>query len=163
MISAYNAFFAQLGINVKKKPPSIQNIIQRFLIKQTDKPFPKINPLVDAVNIAAVSHLIPLGIFDAACVEGTLQLALSNGGEDFLGIGAESAVTLEQGKLVLVDNVKVLSEFSIRDSQAQMITDKTQEMWLLGCMVPGVEAGSVKNAMDYALTLIQSKSKHKES
>ncbi|WDE08984.1 hypothetical protein SG34_029835 [Thalassomonas viridans] len=152
-IASYNDFFRMLGLNVKKSPPSSQNLIQRFLIKN-NKGYPKINPIVDVVNIAAVDSLIPLGVFDANSVEGPLRLAFSAGDEAFLPLGAREPVTLDAGKLVLKDDVKVLSEFGIRDGQAQMITDASSRIWLLGCLVPGISEAQVKSGMQMAYRLL---------
>lgn len=150
-LMAYQQFYRdQLGLNIKKTPPSVQNLIQRYLIKDTLERLPVIHPIVDAVNVAAVSHLIPLGVFDAQCVEGEVQLALSHGGEEFQPLGSSTLESLPPHMLILADEVKVLSQFCYRDCEAQKITENTQEVWLLGCQVSGISVQTVEAALEEA-------------
>ena len=154
-IAAYIDLYKQMGLNPKKNPPSIQNLIKRFLIRDTLERYPVIHPIVDAVNVAAVESLTPMGVFDAETVEGDLLLALTEGGELFRPIGAESSMVLSPGVLVLRDDVKVLSQFGYRDGDAQKVTSATSSVWLLGVQVPGIEDSSVEQALDRALELIE--------
>ncbi|MDA1478061.1 B3/B4 domain-containing protein [Bacillus changyiensis] len=147
-IVAYQDFYQQLGLNTKKTPPSVQNLIQRFLIKEELTRIPVIHPIVDAVNVAAVKHLIPLGVFDAAQVKGDIRLTLSKGGEWFQPIGSQNPEKLDSNMLVLIDDEKVLSLFCYRDSEKQKITEKTRSIWILGCQVPGVSAEVIFQALD---------------
>ncbi|WP_100257335.1 B3/B4 domain-containing protein [Reinekea forsetii] len=133
----YAEFMTALGLKVKKNPPSVANLITRCLTNEAPR-LPRINPIVDAVNVAALQTEVSLGVFDAACVEGELQLSFSRAGESFLGLGAEKAEELADGLMVLRDQKKILSIFSVRDSQAQAISEKTKTVWLLACQVPGV-------------------------
>lgn len=149
-IIAYQNFYKQLGLNPKKTPPSVQNIIQRFLIKEELDRIPVINPIVDGVNVAAVKHLIPLGVFDAACVEGEIKLTLSQSGDWYRPLGSKERVELTPDTLVLTDDKKVLSQFCYRDSEEQKITDKTCSIWLLGCQVTSISADEVIKAMEDA-------------
>lgn len=151
---AYAAFMTSLGLDSKKHPPSVANLIIRCFTKPEVR-FPRINPIVDAVNIAALQSQISLGAFDADCVEGELQLSYSRGGETFLGLGASSPVTLDAGQLVLCDAVKVLSLFSVRDSQAQAIGSDTRNLWLLACQVPGVDRAMTIAGLERAMQHLQ--------
>jgi hypothetical protein len=71
-IRPYKEFHATLGL--KDTPVSVEEIIQRFLIGPNLTRVPQINPPVDAVNVVAVQTLIPLGVFDADCVDGSIVL-----------------------------------------------------------------------------------------
>lgn len=146
----YVEFMQTPGINAKKQLPSVANLIIRALSKE-DIHFPRIHPAVDIVNLAAIQSGVSLGIFDAGCVQGELQLAFSAGGEQFLPIGGTQMIDIEPGRLVLRDSEKTLSLFSIRDSQVQAITDQTRSLWLLGCQVPGVTQQKVEQGMRLAI------------
>lgn len=150
----YAAFMRAPGINSKKQPPSVANLIIRCFTKPEAR-FPQIHPVVDAVNIAALQTGVSLGVFDAACVTGTLQLAFSAGGESFLALGADEPDLLEANKLVLRDDQKVLSLFSVRDSQAQAISSDTRQLWLLGCQVPGIDKSTVLAGLSLAVAHLQ--------
>ncbi|MNI18600.1 B3/4 domain protein [compost metagenome] len=154
-IVAYQHFYDLLGLNHKKTPPSVQNLIQRFLIKEQLERIPLIHPIVDAVNVAALKKLIPLGVFDADCVMEGLRLMRSSGGEDFQPLGSSAPEALDPGVLVLADEEKVLSRFCYRDSEAQKITEQTRRIWLLGCQVPGITPEDVHQALDEAQVQLQ--------
>lgn len=155
IVRAYVAFFEELGIDTKRKPPSMVNLIQRFLLKQHPNGFPTIHPIVDAVNVAAVETLIPLGVFDRDAVSGRLSVAMSDGGEDFLPLGADDVVTLEADRLILRDDEHILSEFGIRDSQHQRIRPTTRSLYLLACQVPGVSESEVERGLSAAERMLE--------
>lgn len=152
--SAYVTFMKSLGLDVKKHPPSVANLIVRCFTKPEVR-FPRITPVVDAVNIAALQSDISLGAFDASCVDGELLLDFSAGGEAFIGLGASEPVTLVAGQLVLRDAKKVLSLFSVRDSQAQAIRNDTRDLWLLSCQVPGVDKDQALSGLSQAVKNLQ--------
>lgn len=97
----------------------MQNLLQRFFIQDELARLPLIHPAVDAVNLAALEHRIPLGAFDSAAVAGSLRLDFTQGGEPFQGLGEPEAAELPAGVLVLADEEKVLSRFCYRDGEAQ--------------------------------------------
>ena len=75
-IEPFCALQRRMGINTSKQPPSFANFILRGLTK-VDARVPTVNAVVDWVNHAAVSTRTSLGVFDAAAVQGRLQLDLS--------------------------------------------------------------------------------------
>ncbi|MFW9995869.1 MAG: B3/4 domain-containing protein [Candidatus Odinarchaeota archaeon] len=154
-ITPYIDFYKKIGLNPKKNPPSVQNLIQRFLIREPLKKLPAIHPLVDAINVAVVESLIPLGIFDAETIEGDLILTITKGGEPFEPLGAGKEIELSPGVLVLRDEKKVLSQYGVRDSNATKVNPETESVWILTLLVPGIEEEAVKQALDQALELIQ--------
>ncbi|ENQ3104955.1 hypothetical protein ACEOWJ_000887 [Bacillus cereus] len=155
-IYLYKEFFEYLGIDTKKYPPSVQNIIQRFLIKTEINKYPKINQIVDLVNLAAVSSLIPLGVFDLQKVKGEIILDVSKCNDKFLPLGAEEIINLDPGTLILRDEEKVLSQFCYRDSEFQKITAHTAEIRVMGCQINGIKKEDVENAVEQALDRLAS-------
>ncbi|MCR8845903.1 phenylalanine--tRNA ligase beta subunit-related protein [Paenibacillus sp. SC116] len=152
--AAYQQLYTQIGLNPKKTPPSVQNLLQRFFIKDELDKIPTIHPIVDAVNVAAIQHLIPLGVFDAQAVEGKLRLAFTEGGEPFQGLGESEAVALPADVLVLADDTKVLSRFCYRDGESQKVNANTAIIWLLGCQVPGIEEKDITESLDKAIQIL---------
>jgi DNA/RNA-binding domain of Phe-tRNA-synthetase-like protein len=144
-----------MGLDPSRTPPSVQGLVQRFLRADELSKIPTINAIVDAVNLAAVEMMIPLGVFDARRVVGEIRVDLSQGGEYFHPIGADAATSLEPGVVILRDDEKVLSQFCHRDADAQKVTVNTQDVWLLGCQVAGVSADTVASSLSRAIELLR--------
>jgi DNA/RNA-binding domain of Phe-tRNA-synthetase-like protein len=145
-VVAYRAFAASLGLDPDKQPPSIQALIDRGLRGRPPGRWPRINPVVDLLNAVAVDTMTALGVFDADRVSGAVRLAFTTGGENFQPLGG-SARSLPPGRLVLADDVRVLSLFAERDGVHQAVTPETTRVLLLGCAVPGVAVGAVRDAV----------------
>jgi tryptophan synthase beta chain len=135
-----------MGVKSSKQPPSFASFILRALTR-SDARVPTVNPVVDWVNHAAVSTRTSLGVFDAAAVQGRLRLDLSRAGERFRSLGPDGEETLDEGHLVLRDDVQVLSLYGVRDSVHQAIGPHTREVVLLSCGVPGVALERVRSGL----------------
>jgi DNA/RNA-binding domain of Phe-tRNA-synthetase-like protein len=154
-VAAYSEFFRRIGLDPEETPPSVRMLIERFLLPEEPPEWPRIHPVVDATNVAAVETVVPLGVFDAAALDGPLRLALTGGGESFRPIGADEPTTLPADVLVFRDDEDVLSQFAHRDGEKQKLTAATEEVWLLGCVVEGVDHGTVVAGLDRALELLR--------
>jgi len=146
-VAAYRQLSKLIGLEPDRYPPSIQALIDRGLRNKPAGAWPRINPAVDAVNAVAVTDLAALGVFDADQVTGAVRLTVSRGGEDFLALGADQPVGLEPDRLILADDVRVLSLFAHRDGVHQSVTATTRRILLLGCVVPGIDTESVADAL----------------
>jgi DNA/RNA-binding domain of Phe-tRNA-synthetase-like protein len=154
-IAAYSEFFHRIGLDPDETPPSIQMLIERFLLPEDSPEWPRIHPIVDATNVAAVETVVPLGVFDAAALDGSPRLALTDGGESFHLIGADEPTILPSEVLVFRDDEDMLSQFAYRDSEKQKITASTNSVWVLGCAVEGITQETVVSGLDRALELLQ--------
>lgn len=153
-VAAYRAFSKEIGVDPDRFPPSVQALIDRGLRNKPAGAWPRVNPVVDAVNAVAVAELAALGVFDADRVTGQVRLTPSRGGEEFLALGADESVRLDPGRLVLADDVRVLSLFGHRDGMHQRVTHDTKRVIVLGCVVPGIDAASVARALARAAALL---------
>lgn len=154
-IAAYAKFYERIGLDPTETPPSVQNLIERFLLTEPLDNVPTIHPIVDVVNVAAVKSLISLGVFDSAALDGPPRLALTDGGESFRPLGSNESTTLPPDVFVFRDDETVLSQFGYRDGNKQKITPPTRYIWLLGCRVPGIGDEDVKAGLHRALELLQ--------
>lgn len=154
-IQAFRKLYAQLGIDPDRSPPSIQNIIRRFLLTEGPSRYPTIHPAVDAVNLAGVKWLIPLGVFDLSKIKGEIRLDFTKGGESFLPLGRKTSICLPDGVAVLRDDEKILSQFCYRDSEHQKVTESSVEFMILGCKAGGIQAEEVHQALSEALAYIR--------
>jgi DNA/RNA-binding domain of Phe-tRNA-synthetase-like protein len=153
-VQAYRGLCELLGLDPDKNPPSIQALVNRGLRGRPPGSWPRVNPVVDAVNVVAVRTLTSLGAFDADRVTGEVRLDLTAGGEPFHALGAKRVTPLEPDQLVLRDQERVLSLFSRRDGVHQAIRPDTRRVLLLGCVVRGVAAGEVAAAVGDAARLL---------
>ncbi|MER5865534.1 phenylalanine--tRNA ligase beta subunit-related protein [Kitasatospora sp. NPDC002040] len=153
-VAAYRQLSKLIGADPDRQPPSIQALIDRGLRGKPAGAWPRINPVVDAVNAAAVTDLAALGVFDADKVTGEVRLTVSQGGEAFLALGADHTAELDPGRLILADGARVLSLFAHRDGIHQSVTTATTRVVLLGCVVPGIDAESVAASLLRAAALL---------
>jgi DNA/RNA-binding domain of Phe-tRNA-synthetase-like protein len=154
-IAAYVEFVRRIGLDPDETPPSVRMLIERFLVPEEPPEWPRIHPIVDATNVAAVETVVPLGVFDAGTLDGLPRLALTEGGESFRPIGADEPTTLPADVLVFRDDDDVLSQFAYRDGEKQKITASTDSVLVLGCVVDGVGHETVVSGLDRALELLR--------
>ena len=76
--------FRSLGLNPKKSPPSVLNMIKRV---RSGKELPYINHLVAIFNHLSLSNLLSCGGDDLAVVQGDLTLTVANGSENYTPLG----------------------------------------------------------------------------
>jgi len=144
VVKAYRRFFWRVGIDPTKTRPAAEALVRRVL---RGKPFPRINPVVDAGNIASAYTMVPIGLYDLSRVELPLKLTLSEGGEVFKPLGGRDEV-LRPGVPVLKDSSgKVLHIYPHRDSRESCVTEGTREVLILGAGVPGVPKDLVVKAV----------------
>lgn len=146
-VQGYVELCLALGLDPDRNPPSIVALVNRGLRQQPPGSWPRINPIVDLVNTMAVRSMTSLGVFDERRLEGEVQLALTDGGEPFLALGASKPKALRAGELVLRDDARVLSLFSRRDGVHQAVQATTTDVLVLGCVVPGVDSADVADAL----------------
>lgn len=153
--SAYIELYRQAGINPKDHPPAAMNLVQRFLLGATLGRLPRINTIVDAVNLAAAETLVPLAALDAQKLSVPLCLDLSGAGEEFLGFGYTQPETLAAGTPVLRDNTGIVSVFCYRDGQKFAISSDTRSVLVLACSVSGIDSRLPEQALARVLALLQ--------
>ena len=150
---AYRDFFWRVGIDPTKNRPAAEALIRRVLGGRT---VPRINTLVDAYNLASIKTEIALAAFDANKLKGDLLMRFAEKGEKFLGIGIEKPMLLQGGEIVVSDSEKLVAIYPYRDSDSTKITEKTKNVTLLVCGVPGIDEETLENAALVALEYITS-------
>jgi DNA/RNA-binding domain of Phe-tRNA-synthetase-like protein len=102
--------------------PAVEGMLTRGILKGK---FPTINSVVDAGNIVSLTHLVPIGLFDADKITGVITLDLSVAGDVIIPIGKDSPIDIAEGTPILRDEEKIFSLVGVRDSKATMITSTT--------------------------------------
>ncbi|GAB6148455.1 B3/B4 domain-containing protein [Stetteria hydrogenophila] len=133
-VRAYRDFYWRIGVDPTKTRPSSEALVRRGLRGR----FPRINPLVDAGNVASARHMVPVGLYDLDSLEPPARLTVTRGGEEFKPIGGRPE-RLPPGVPVLVDSRgRVVHVYPHRDSVETAVKPSTTRILALAAGVPGI-------------------------
>ncbi len=90
--------YKSFGMDPSRHRPSSEALLRRVL---NDKGLYRLNNAVDCCNLASLSFLLPIGMYDLALVQGDVVLRVGREGEEYPGI-RKGAVHLH-GRLGLFD------------------------------------------------------------
>lgn len=129
-IAAWRETYRAFGVNPKRLRPSAEALARRI---SKGRPLPEISKVVDSYNVASVCHLLPVGAYDAAKVEGSVVLRFSPGGEAFWPLGEDHPTeTTAQGEVVYSDDQSVLTRcWNHRDGDRTKVTPESTTVVLL--------------------------------
>lgn len=150
IIRAYREFFWQIGTDPTKIRPSSEALIRRFLKWNT---IPTINNVVDAGNVASMTTMIPIGLYDADLIDEYLQLRFASQGERFEDIMGNESI-LKNDQILLADKSGPIHIFLHRDSRRTMIRNTTKRVLIVGCGVQNVDRELVEMAVDEVVSLL---------
>lgn len=143
VVRAYRDFYWRIGIDPTKTRPSSEALVRRLLRGK----WPKINPVVDAGNIASARHLVPIGIYDLEQFTPPARIVLASGGEVFEPIGGEEE-RVHEGTPIMVDNRGIVMHlYPHRDSRITMVRPETMCVLIIAAGVPGVSTARLKDAV----------------
>jgi DNA/RNA-binding domain of Phe-tRNA-synthetase-like protein len=148
---AYRDFFWSIKIDPTKIRPAAEALIRRILAGKT---LPCINTLVDSYNLASIKSRIALATFDADKLEGDLLMRFAEESEQFIGIGMDKPLILKGGEIVVSDQEKLVAVYPYRDADNTKVTEKTENITVVVCGVPGIHKQDVENAFQVALEYI---------
>jgi DNA/RNA-binding domain of Phe-tRNA-synthetase-like protein len=148
-IQRWNDYLKNAGIHVKDYPPSIKAIAKRAA--KGGEPF-SINPIVDTYNAICMDLALPLGAYDLSQLDGSLQLRLSQGAENFVALGSDKNDPTLAGEIVYSDQSDILTRmFLWRQSIKAKIGGDTKHFVfvceLLDTMEEGLEARAKKTIL----------------
>ena len=135
ILRAYRDFFWRLGVDPTKTRPAAEALIRRVL---RGKPLPRINTFVDAYNLASMKTEIAIATFDIDELSGELTMRYAREGEEFLGIGMSKPIKLSGREIVISDEEKLLAIYPYRDAEEAKVIEKTRNVLLIFCGVPGI-------------------------
>jgi len=143
-VKPWRARFQAMGVSGKEFPSSIEALLRRAL--KGGMPF-QINPLVDFYNTVSLQHVVPVGAFDLRQLHGPLELRLTQPGDQFIALDAESPVAVPPGEIAYADGQAILTRhFVWRQDRTSLITLATQEVFLVS-EVPGEVGEEVAEAV----------------
>jgi DNA/RNA-binding domain of Phe-tRNA-synthetase-like protein len=113
------AMYSATGTDPTKRRPSSEALLRRAL---QGEPLPRINTLVDCVNLFSLAQLVPVGLYDLDRVRGTIVCRLGLPGEPYEAIGREAFSV--HGRMVLADDEGPFGS-PTSDSRRTMVTTDT--------------------------------------
>lgn len=114
-----------LGIDPSKTRPSSEALLRRVLLQ---KPLYKVNAVVDAANLASLSLLLPVGLYDLEKIRPPVELRFGRAGESYEGIRKDEVHL--HGRPALVDEIGPFGN-PTSDSLRTSVTTETRAVWFV--------------------------------
>ncbi len=96
---AVREMYRRVGLDPTKRRPSSEALLRR--VRRGD-PFPRVNALVDAVNLCSLEWQLPYGVYDRRALSGAVTLRLGAEGEAYDGIRKDTVHV--GGRLTVADD-----------------------------------------------------------
>ena len=149
VVKAWHETFRKLGINPKKYPPAIENLI-RIAAKGINLSF--INPIVDLENYIALKYLLPVGGQDLAGVKGNIRLEILKTSLPFRALGKEESKMVNAQIPVYRDDEKILCiALNSKDCEEAKFTRESKDVVIF------VESIEEENILKKALEELRNK------
>ncbi len=146
-VKAYRAFFRAMGADPSSYRPAPEYLLRRAL----DDRFPAINNLVDSCLLATVESWVTTGVYDSDKVKGQAVTTLAKEAEPFELIdGRRLSPKLDE--IVLRDDEKLLSAYTLGDAKAAMVTQETSNALIVLWNAPGIGRDRVEAALNAVTT-----------
>lgn len=138
-ILATRAAYKALGKDPARYRGSAEALLRRVI---AGKGLPRINAVVDIINVVSVESRLPIGLYDLANVKGDIVFRAGRAGETYKGIGKYD-LNLE-GLPVFCDALGPYGS-PTSDSERTMVTSETKNVLAILISFAGAE-GLEKNA-----------------
>jgi DNA/RNA-binding domain of Phe-tRNA-synthetase-like protein len=124
-ILATRSGYKALGKDPARYRGSAEALLRRLI---AGKGMPRINNVVDVINLVSVESRLPIGLYDLAHVEGAIEFRAGRAGETYKGIG-KYELNLEE--LPLFADAKGPHGSPTSDSERTMVTLATRRVLAL--------------------------------
>ena len=141
-VAAVRTMYKRVGLDPTKTRPSSEALLRR--VRKGDA-LPRINSLVDVCNWCSLEFQLPYGLYDAAHVEGDVELRLGRDGESYPGIRKDDVHV--GGRIALVDAVGPFGN-PTSDSARTMVTTATTRGLLVVFAPREVDAARLTRVVD---------------
>ena len=121
--SAVRSMYKRVGLDPTKTRPSSEALLRR--IKRGDA-LPRINSMVDVCNWCSLEFQLPYGLYDAARVEGDVELRLGRPGEVYAGIRKDDVHV--GGRITLADRTGPFGNPTSDSARTQVTTATTSAL-----------------------------------
>ncbi|HZI81300.1 MAG TPA: phenylalanine--tRNA ligase beta subunit-related protein [Vicinamibacterales bacterium] len=141
-VAAVRTMYKRVGLDPTKTRPSSEALLRR--VRKGD-PLPRINSLVDVCNWCSLEFQLPYGLYDAAHVEGAIELRLGREGESYPGIRKDDVHV--GGRLTLADARGPFGN-PTSDSARTMVTTATVSAIVVVFAPVVMESGRLARVLD---------------
>ena len=121
--SAVRTMYKRVGLDPTRNRPSSEALLRR--IKRGDA-LPRINSMVDVCNWCSLEFQLPYGLYDAARVEGDVELRLGQPGEAYAGIRKDDVHV--GGRITLADRSGPFGNPTSDSARTQVTTATTSAL-----------------------------------
>ena len=121
-ILATRGGYKALGKDPARYRGSAEALLRRLI---AGKGLPRINSVVDVINLVSVESRLPIGLYDLAHVEGVIEFRSGRAGETYKGIGKYD---LNLEGLPLFADAKGPHGSATSDSERTMVTASTKRV-----------------------------------
>jgi DNA/RNA-binding domain of Phe-tRNA-synthetase-like protein len=141
-IAAVRTMYKRVGLDPTKTRPSSEALLRR--VRRGDQ-LPRINSMVDVCNWCSLEFQLPYGLYDAAHLNGDVELRLGRDGEAYPGIRKDDVHV--DGRITLADATGSFGN-PISDSARTMVTSATTRALLVVFAPRDVDARRLAVVLD---------------
>ena len=141
-VTAVRTMYKRVGIDPTKTRPSSEALLRR--VRKGDS-LPRINSMVDICNWCSFEFQLPYGLYDAAQIEGDVELRLGREGESYPGIRKDDVNV--SGRITLADARGPFGN-PTSDSARTMVTTGTTRALLVVFAPLGFELSRLTRVLD---------------
>jgi DNA/RNA-binding domain of Phe-tRNA-synthetase-like protein len=124
-MTAVRTMYKRVGLDPTKTRPSSEALLRR--VRKGDS-LPRINSMVDVCNWCSLEFQLPYGLYDAAHIDGDVELRIGGPGESYPGIRKDDVHV--DGRIALVDRLGPFGN-PTSDSARTMVTTATTQAMLV--------------------------------
>jgi DNA/RNA-binding domain of Phe-tRNA-synthetase-like protein len=124
-ITAVRTMYKRVGLDPTKTRPSSEALLRR--VRKGDA-LPRINSMVDVCNWCSLEFQLPYGLYDAANIDGAVELRIGRAGESYPGIRKDDVNV--DGRIALADRLGPFGN-PTSDSARTMVTTATTRAMLV--------------------------------
>lgn len=141
-VTAVRSMYKRVGLDPTKTRPSSEALLRR--VRKGD-PLPRINSMVDVCNWCSLEFQLPYGLYDAARIDGDVELRIGRPGESYAGIRKDDVHV--GGRIALADRVGPFGN-PTSDSARTMVTTQTTEALLVVFAPRDVDRARIERVLD---------------
>jgi len=148
-VQAVREMYRRIGLDPTKTRPSNEALLRRV---RRGEPFPRVNALVDAVNLCSLECQLPYGVYDQAALSGPITLRLGHEGEAYAGIRKDTVHVT--GRVTVADDLGPFGN-PTSDSARAMVTGATCDALIVVYAPLGTPASTLARVLDLTAARVE--------